>query len=310
MIEALQGQLAALGFAAVNLDGLDPHEGEETLLERALRTIPLDFDALPLLCEGESKILRLWTDKVVVERFKPTVYSFTMNRYGLAEGTEAIRVRFTAEVFRRMAKLGIAESAFLALIESEDGPLLVQRLVDSCNVETRIKRYHIGSPVHRYRYTERHGTAHSGPPLARWTRFEQPAVCFDWRHPLRDEEGRALADEPLPDDYAAVWIDDVPRAKEVARSTFLWLEELFAAAGAILVDMCIFIDATGRVIYGEISPDCMRVRIGSGAPEDALPLDKDVWRQGRRAEELRDGYERLMNRIFGPTKEEGALHAK
>ena len=53
----------------------------------------------------ESKILRLWTDRVVVTRFKPTVYSFTMNRSGLAPGTDLSRLRFTATLFRRLATL-------------------------------------------------------------------------------------------------------------------------------------------------------------------------------------------------------------
>jgi phosphoribosylaminoimidazole-succinocarboxamide synthase len=278
--------------------------GERSLLERTLRALPLDFEALPLLVEGDSKILRLWTDRVVVERFKPTVYSYTVNRYGEVPETDRIRLSFAAALFRRMAELDpgtptAPRSAFLAEIDAVTGPLLVQRRIEPCNLEVRVKRYHIGSPLHRYLYTERHGSTQSCGNVGRWSRFDQPVVCFDWRHPLHDDEGRRLADEPISDDYAAVWMDDVPVAKEMARRTFLWMEEMFAAAGVLLVDMCIFIDRTGRWIHGEISPDCMRVRLGLGDPAQAEAADKDAWREGHSPEQVRDRYQRLYERIFG-----------
>jgi phosphoribosylaminoimidazole-succinocarboxamide synthase len=280
-------------------------KGEHSLLERTLRVLPLDFEALPLLVEGDSKILRLWTDRVVVERFKPTVYSYTMNRYGEAPETDRIRMSFSAELFRRMACLDpaatpcVPRSAFLAEIETPSGPLLVQRRIEPCNLEVRVKRYHIGSPVHRYLYTDKHGSTQSCGNIGRWSRFDQPVVCFDWRHPLHDEEGRRLADEPISDDYAAVWMENVPEAKEMARRAFLWMEETFAAAGVLLVDMCIFIDRSGRWIHGEISPDCMRVRLGLGDPAKAEAIDKDAWREGRSPEQVRDRYQLLHERIFG-----------
>jgi phosphoribosylaminoimidazole-succinocarboxamide synthase len=283
---------------SVRLDNL------QTLLERVLRAIPLSFEALPLLFEGESKIVRLWTDRVVVLRLKPTVYSYTMNRYGEVAGTEQIRAKFSAALFRKMAALApkgniILKNAFLAELVSPDGPLLVQRRVETCNIETRIKRYHIGSPLHRYRYTERHPTTQSCGPLQRWSRLDQPVVCFDWRHPLHDEAGNRLADEPISDDYAGVWMHNVAHAKELARTTFLWLEELFVCAGIRLVDMCIFIDREGEMIYGDISPDCMRVKLGLQEPVLTESADKDVWRAGGSSSELSARYEELYNRLFG-----------
>ncbi len=277
-------------------------EGGEKLLERALRELPLDFPTLPLLVEGESKEIRLWTDKTVVMRFKPTVYSYTANRYGEVAGTDELRAKFTAVIFRRMADRAFGEfapaNAFLAAIESKHGLLIVQKRVRACNLETRIKRYHIGSPVHRYKYTEAYPSAADGAPIARWTRFDSPVVCFDWRHPLMTPTGERLADEPLPDDYAALWMQDVPHAKEIARATFIWLESLFLNAGLRLIDMCLFIDREGRTIYGEISPDCMRVRLELGDPREAEAADKDLWRNGRAPHELRERYEQLYRRLF------------
>lgn len=280
-------------------------DGPETLLERALRVLPLDFESLPLLVEGESKIVRRWTDKLVAVRFKPTVYSFTANRYGEVAGTDLIRLNFTAALFRLMASTrfdgaAIPRSAFVAQVESPaSGPLLIERMVESCNIEARIKRYHIGSPVHRYLFTEKHPTTlESGGPLSRWSRLDSPVVCFDWRHPLFDEEGRRLADEPLSDDYAAVWMHDVGYAKEMARQTFIWMEKMFEVAGVRLIDMCIFIDRAGQTIYGEISPDCMRVRLDLGDPSQAEAADKDLWRAGHSSESLHRRYEELHQRLF------------
>jgi phosphoribosylaminoimidazole-succinocarboxamide synthase len=307
------GELEALGFApgvaAAAVAGM-AKGSRAVAIEHALRAVPLDFDRLPVLFEGESKDVRLWTDEVVVIRFKPTVYSHTHNRYGEAAGTDALRVRFAAAVFRRMAELdwpGDAKprSAFLAELEDERGPLLVQRRVETCNLETRVKRFHIGSPLHRYLYTERYPTTQSCGPLRRWSRLDRPVVCFDWRHPLTDEEGRRLADEPISDDYAAVWMENVPHAKELARNTFLTLERWFAEAGVCLVDMCLFVDRRGELVYGEISPDCMRVRFGLDNPATARSGDKDVWRSGGSPEAVHAAYVELWSRLFGDEQPHG-----
>jgi phosphoribosylaminoimidazole-succinocarboxamide synthase len=283
-----------------------PLRGAETLLERVLRSLPLSFERLPLVVEGESKVIRRWTERIVVERFKPTIYSYTMNRYGEVEGTDTIRLKFTAALFRLLAHREFQspyrpQSAFLAEIESPQGPLIVQRLVDTCNLETRIKRYHVGSPLHRYLYAERYESTQSAGTIRRWSRFNSPVVCFDWRHPLYDDEGRRLADEPLSDDYAGVWMYDVGHAKEMARQLFLWMEELFAKADLLLIDLCVFIDRHGRLIYGEVSPDCMRVRQGLGDPAAAESLDKDLWRSGGTPEQVRSRYQALYEKIFPAT---------
>ncbi|MCW3463443.1 phosphoribosylaminoimidazolesuccinocarboxamide synthase [Chitinophaga nivalis] len=280
------------------------HPGHEPVIELILQHLPFNFDALPLLVEGESKIIKYWTDKVVIEKFKPTVYSYTHNRYGSAAGTDDIRIRFTSALYRKMALLhtGIPyrpASAFLAEITHEQGLFVVQRLVDVCNIETRIKRFHIGSPVHRYLYTGKYpSTRRDEAPIVKWTRFEDPVVCFDWRHPLMDEEQRRLADEPISDDYAALWIRDVTFAKEMARNTFMWLEAMFFQAGITLIDMCIFIDRSGKMIYSEISPDCMRMRWNSNNIDQSESMDKDLWRRGAAPEKLYENYEKAYSLIF------------
>jgi phosphoribosylaminoimidazole-succinocarboxamide synthase len=281
-----------------------PFDPPETLVERALRCIPLDFDSLPIVVEGESKQVRRWTSGAVATRFKPTVYSYTANRYGRAPGTDDLRVHFTAAVFSqlRAADVGDAvrpQAAYLAEVPWQGSWLLVERLMETCNLEVRVKRYHIGSPLHRYRQTERHRSTLTSGPVTRWTRFPEPVVCFDWRHPLTDDDGTRLADEPLPDDYARLWMVDVDHAKAVARGTFLWLERLFRDRGVVLVDICLLLDRSGTTLYGEISPDCMRVSLEPTDPTAADRAAKDIWRAGGSPDELRRNYAEIYARIFG-----------
>ncbi|WP_269936444.1 phosphoribosylaminoimidazolesuccinocarboxamide synthase [Arthrobacter sp. HY1533] len=279
--------------------GLD-HQ-RHSFMDQVLQQVHFDFTQLPLLVLGDSKEIRLLTPKIALARLLPTLYSFTNNRYGVVEGTEAIRARFSAEIFRSMAVAPgnfRLSSAFLSLVESPQGPLLAERRVQVCNLETRVKRYHIGSPIHRYLFTEEHPTV-AGPALQRWERFAEPVVCFDWRHPLTDREGNRLADEPLPDDYAALWTRDVQLAKRLARDTFAWLEEFFTAGGLKLIDICFFIDQDSGTVYGEISPDCMRVR--THAADDAEALDKDQWRSGGGPDSILERYARLHTMLFGPS---------
>jgi len=279
------------------------------LLEHVIQQLPVEFENLPLLVEGESKIIRLLNSKIVVERFKPTVYSYTSNRYGEVEGTAELRVLFSAELFRYMNRYNAEErnhlkNAFIAVIHSADGPLLVQEKVETCNLEVRVKRYHIGSPMHRYKYVEKYKTVQLGEaPLEKWTRFDIPVVCFDWRHPLVDPEGNRLADEPISDDYAGIWMMDVVEAKNLARETFSWMERLFRDAGLSLVDTCFFIDRTGHKLYGEISPDCMRVREGTDNPNASELLNKGIEKQGEKEKLIVKRYHKLFHALFSQAAE-------
>lgn len=253
--------------------------------------------------EGESKIVRRLTPVLLAQKFKPTVYSFTENRCGEAAGTDEVRARFSAKVFRRSGGLKgsrpALEHAVVALVEDPSGPLTIQRAVQTSNLEVRVKRFHIGPPVHRYLFTDRHPTVF-GKPLGRWTRFAEPVVCFGWRHPMLDTNGKRLADEPVPDDYAALWVDDVAAAKRTARAAFAFLEGLFGSAHLVLVDICFFIDRSGRTVFGEVNPDCLRVRDMGIDPGDATSFDKDVWRKGGSPAELKQRYTDLHDRLFPP----------
>lgn len=275
---------------------------DRSMLDQVLGQIEVDFKSLPLLVKGDSKEIRLLTPKIALARLLPTVYSYTYNRYGYIPGTDTIRAKFSADIFRKMSTSPGAKhisTSFLGIVEDEEGPLLAERVVESCNLEVRVKRFHIGSPIHRYKFAEQHNTSQGKLPIKRWSKFEQPVVCFDWRHPLKDADGSRLADEPLPDDYAAIWSDDIQAAKTLARETFQWLEELFSKSQLQLIDICFFIDRSGKVIFGEISPDCMRIR--GTASSDSKALDKDIWRSGGSPEEVLERYEQLYNMVFNPS---------
>jgi phosphoribosylaminoimidazole-succinocarboxamide synthase len=277
------------------------------LVEHVIQQLPFQLDQLPLLIEGESKVIKLLNSKMVVEQFKPTVYSVTQNRYGEVEGTAELRVLFSSEVFKSMNRYNQEQgkhlnNAFLAVVYTADGPLMVQEKVETCNLQVRVKRYHIGSPVYRYRYTEKYATVQlNETPLKKWTRFDVPIVCFDWRLPLTDEIGNRLTDEPISDDYAGIWMNDVVEAKNLARETFSWMERVFRDSGLLLVDICFFIDKTGRTLYGEISPDCMRVRHGLEEPDTSDGFDKDQRKQTEKGQLLMKRYHHLFHILFSST---------
>jgi hypothetical protein len=53
------------------------------------------------------------------------------------------------------------------------------------------------------------------------------------------------------------------------------------------------------VIFGEVSPDCMRSQLTLDDPARADSADKDLWRTGKAPELLLARYESLYRRIFG-----------
>lgn len=294
---SVSGNEIVLNGPAAETIKIDLATSNYSMLEKVLAGLKFNFSELPLLVTGESKEIRLLTPKISVAKLLPTVYSFTHNRYGSVRGTDDVRARFSSNIFRAMANnpgpyhLG---TAFLGIIENETGPLMAERVVDASNLEIRVKRFHIGSPVHRYKYTEKYPTL-AGPALDKWSRFDSPVVCFDWRHPLEDDNGNRLADEPISDDYAAVWVSDVARAKQLAREAFLWLETRFFESNLELIDICFFIDTSGSILFGEISPDCMRVR--NISENNNYSLDKDQWRNGSSEEIVLAKYKELSDRV-------------
>ena len=261
------------------------------------------FHTLPIVAEGNSKEVRYMGSGIVAIKLKPTVYSYTHNRAGEIIGTDDLRMRSSKALLEVVAKAGAAHTyqgfndgliiSELVMPEST-GELnnefvptdltLAQRerLARAAPIEVIVKRFHAGTPKHRYfgmnGTTARSGIGiGSGQHIKDDARYPQLVTRFDWRNPMTTPAGERLADEVLPE-CMANWYIDVEQASLTARAAFGGIERALGKVGLELWDMCFFITEDGKQIFSEISPDCMRVRSQDES------LDKDVWRSGGSSE--------------------------
>ncbi len=271
------------------------------------------FEDLPLVVEGHSKEVRYLGDGMVATRLKPTVYSYTHNRAGEIVGTDTARLRVSR------ALLSVVRPYVSHTYETVGDEFIVSRLVlpestgelhqgftppdltteqikqlpRATPIETVVKRYHTGTPKHRYfgmsGTTARRGNFRgSGQAIKIDEPYPELVVRFDWRNPLTDHDGNRLADEVLPETMAN-WYIDTEQAKLTGRLAFTALERSLKKAGLELWDICFFITEDGKTIFSEISPDCMRVRAADES------LDKDVWRQGSSSDTVRERWNEFAN---------------
>lgn len=237
------------------------------------------FEAFPLLKEGESKELRdvgvaVDGKHLCVIRFKPTIYSFTSNRSGIVPGSEALRMRATKVLVDVLRKANISH-AYRVVGER----FVLSEYVLDPNVEVIVKQFHSGTSKHRYfgmsQTRVRPGSIFEDTYFDDEGAYPYPIVRFDWRNPMQHPTtGARLADEVMPEDIADWWID-TGRARVTAMRTFQALSEFLAPRDVLLYDLCLFISQDGRKVFGEISQDCGRFR-----HFDLGELDKDVWRAG------------------------------
>jgi phosphoribosylaminoimidazole-succinocarboxamide synthase len=284
----------------------------ETLTDEAFR-------ALPLVVEGESKEVRYAGAGQVVIRFKPTIYSFTANRSGVVEGSDALRLRATRRLTRVLEEAGLRHAyravtdrwvladLLLQPVSAVDprpfrpddlAPAEVARLPVAPPIEVVVKRMHSGTSKHRY-----HGMAgwpvrgnhpiFGGVTFGPEDAYPQPVVRFDWRNPLRDPEGRRLADEVLPDAIAD-WFIDVTAARRTALRVYEALSDFLGERDVVCYDLCLFVAEDGQLVFGEVSQDCGRYR-----HFDLGSLDKDVWRTGGSSELVLEKWRLLLDVIEG-----------
>ncbi|GAB4193339.1 MAG: hypothetical protein OHK0022_08070 [Roseiflexaceae bacterium] len=267
----------------------------------------IDFDALPLVAAGESKEVRYQGGGRVAIRLRPSVYSYTYNRYGLVPGSDRLRLEATALLARVLDRAGVAHA--FEHFDPDAGLITAQLLLEPtpegwrfhpddlgnstppqiAPIEVVVKAAHVGTPRHRYYQTEHYPTR-SGALIAAGDPYPAPIVRFDWRNPLHDAQGNRLADEPLASDMAELWINTA-RAADLARRAFAALSAFLGGRGLRLLDICFFIDRDGGLIFSELSPDCMRVT----AADDSL--DKDIWRAGGSSELLLAKWTRFVELI-------------
>jgi len=150
-------------------------------------------------------------------------------------------------------------------------------------------------------------------------------IRFDWRNPLNQKGkgkriaeqilgvinkdsssvkdirnkietwGDRVADAVLPTQIADFFID-VKQAQRTAFLTAKVIEEFLATKDIVFYDLCMFISEDGKLVYGEISPDCGRYR-----HLDLGSLDKDVWRTGGSSKDVIEKWNLLTELI---TKED------
>ncbi len=281
------------------------------------RLTEAEFVRLPLVIEGESKEVRYAGGGRVAIRFKPTIYSFTSNRCGVVPGSEVLRLRASRIFVDVLREAGIPHAyhavndrwvlADLVLQPAtitqptpfrpgDLAPEALARLAVAPPIEVVVKRMHSGTSKHRYVGMAGHPVRASHPLYAGMSfgpdgAYPQPIVRFDWRNPLRDATGKAVADEVLPDSIAD-WFIDVARARETALRTFDALTDFLAAKDVVAYDLCLFVTADGRTVFGEISQDCGRYR-----HFDLGSLDKDVWRAGGSSEMVLEKWKTLLDVI-------------
>jgi phosphoribosylaminoimidazole-succinocarboxamide synthase len=251
------------------------------------------FDALPLVVEGESKIVRDGGNGQAIIRFKPTIYSFTSNRAGVVPGSDVLRLRASRVFVDVLRRAGIEH----AYREVNDRFVQADLIARPPPIEVVVKAFHSGTSKHRY--TGMAGTpvrpSHPFFPGATFgpeDGYPTPLVRFDWRNPLRHPDtGKTLADEVLGDAQAD-WFIDTAKARATALATFRALQDFLADRDVVLYDLCLFITEDGRTVFGEISQDCGRFR-----HFDLGSLDKDVWRAGGSSEAVLEKWRMLLTII-------------
>lgn len=244
------------------------------------------YSSLPPYCAGQSKELRRTADSgLLIGRLLPTLYSYTSNRAGVVVGTETLRLRISRLFWRRLHSLGV-RTCYMAC--SSEFFLASEETVPP--VEVIVKRALVGTPAHIYHGLFDHRDR-SGRPFVKGERHA-PYVRFDYRNPLTSASGERLRDEVLPLPLADRLIDTAA-ATEAALKMTAAIEECLNGAGLEVVDICYFLDQSGAVLCGEISPDNMRIKsLSSGAD-----FDKDLWRKDRPADEIVAQWSSLLARL-------------
>jgi hypothetical protein len=155
-----------------------------------------DFTNLKTIVEGESKIIKEWTNKKWhLVKFKPTVYSHTNQCGGIVEGTDKERMRMTRETLFLFwlneinhAYVYVGEKYILTRALSNTFNIKMGEVPDITDIEVIVKNCYCGTDKHRYcRLHER--ISRTGKPIclndpdSEYLEYTEPYVRFDLRNP-------------------------------------------------------------------------------------------------------------------------------
>lgn len=276
----------------------------------------LDLTNLTVATEGSSKIVHPIGSNLCAIKLKPTLYSFTHNRYGVVPGTDIWRYKLwklfaevidslyldcldgtsDAPVHLQTLALEHASSVgtdrtnpslntFRTLIETVNGPIAICKYIPLENqtpLEVVWKEYFLGTMKHNLLFVDQYPTL-DGSKIDIEGKLPNEIIRFDWRNPF-EYAGQRYKDEAICDDFAAFWIN-VPNAKRLGLLVSGFIKYFLGLAGYTFVDTCYFIDKFGAQVFSEITPDGMRIKKNNES------FDKDLWRVGKDSE--------ILNKTWG-----------
>jgi phosphoribosylaminoimidazole-succinocarboxamide synthase len=207
----------------------------------------------------------------------------------------------------------------------------IEALPKAPPIEIIAKRYLTGTTKHAFvglagSFVRKSHPFYAGMALRGDDALPEIMIRFDWRNPLRqigrgkkmvaqilgrdateelaslagkiEEYGDRVADMALTDQLADYFIN-VTHARKTAFLTARVLEDFLAEKDIVFCDLCMFIDESGTLVYGEISPDCGRYR-----HLDYGSLDKDEWRTGGSSSQVIRKWEILCELLESKTVSE------
>ena len=259
------------------------------------------FDSMPKVIQGESKIIRTFNKRFQIIQYIASVHSHKQQRSGIVEGTDKERMKMTKSILDIFSRYEIKHSYFyigenFILNESKNPE------IDLPPVEIIVKRCFVGSDKVRY-YKMDEIKNRFGKPVVnkeKQNEYQKLLVRFDYRNPNYNPETKEpMGDLPLCDDLADEFINAAV-AKKWAKFIFTVLDEHFSKMNLYFEDVCFMLTVEGDTMYGEVSQDCGRYKY---IHEHKLTdLDKDVWRNWGSFDLLLKQYKMITNIITNYVK--------
>jgi len=288
-------------------------EATSEIVKKYIKENLKEFNLSKPSIEGESKKIHSWKNFALIE-LKPTMYSFTHNRYGIVENTDNLRLDFW-NLFATRINTIVSDNLidkknkfsnkindlFSAGIIKKEFPFISNYLGEITVNNTRYaitrfakeiphlevvwKNYLVGTMKHNLKEVDQHTTKYQTKLLYE-KEFPKDIIRFDWRNPLPDK------DECIPDEFADFYLD-TKSAREVARLTSHIINFILQEKGYELIDLCYFMNYEGNGIYSEITPDGMRIR------KKGKSFDKDLWRSGKDVDTINQVWKELLTDLRG-----------